>query len=120
MQQAERVPMVPSAAATAADGTVARPRLWSPTFLLVCAVSFCCYVHWCVLGPIMPLWIQAHDGSAALVGVVAFAFSITSFLLRPFIGRTVDTWSARGVLGLSTLVLGLAGLGYFVYHVALL
>jgi MFS family permease len=120
MQQAEHVAVVPSPAASPADRLAARPRLWSPTFLLVCAVSFFCYVHWCLLGPIMPLWIQAHDGSAALVGLVAFAFSITSFLLRPFIGRAVDSWSARGVLGLSTLVLGLAGLGYFVYHVALL
>lgn len=120
MQQAERVAAAPPQAESAVARAAARPRLWSPTFALVCAVSFFCYVHWCVLGPIMPLWIQAHEGSAALVGVVAFAFSITSFVLRPFIGRTVDAWSARGVLGLSTLVLGLAGLGYFVYHVALL
>jgi MFS family permease len=100
--------------------TIDTARLWSPTFVLVCAVSFFCYVHWCILGPIMPLWVQAHDGSASLVGLVAFAFSITSFVLRPLIGRAVDSWSARGVLGLSTLVLGLSGLGYFVYHVVLL
>jgi MFS family permease len=120
MQQAERVAPAPPPSAVAAERATTRPRLWSPTFALVCGVSFFCYVHWCVLGPIMPLWVQAHDGSAALVGTVAFAFSITSFLLRPFIGRTVDAWSARGVLGLSTLVLGLAGFGYFAYHVVLL
>lgn len=120
MQQVERVAARPAPVEQVAAPAAARPRLWSPTFALLCAVSFCCYVHWCVLQPIMPLWIQAHGGSAALVGMVAFAFSITSFLLRLLIGRAVDCWSARGVLGLSTLVLGLAGLGYFVYHVALL
>jgi MFS family permease len=120
MQQAERVAPAPPPADVAAEPATTPPRLWTPTFVLVCGVSFFCYVHWSLLGPIMPLWVQAHGGSAALVGMVAFAFSITSFLLRPFIGRTVDAWSARGVLGLSTLVLGLASLGYFVYHVALL
>jgi MFS family permease len=120
MQQAERVAAPPAKTELPPGGSSAPPRLWSPTFVLVCGVSFFCYVHWSMLGPIMPLWVQAHGGSAALVGLVAFAFSITSFLLRPFIGRTVDAWSARGVLGLSTLVLGLASLGYFAYHVALL
>jgi MFS family permease len=120
MQQAERVAPALPPAAVAPEPAPPPPRLWTPTFLLICGVSFFCYVHWSLLGPIMPLWVQAHGGSAALVGLVAFAFSITSFLLRPFIGRTVDTWSARGVLGLSTLVLGLAAFGYFVYHVALL
>ncbi|HZS03141.1 MAG TPA: MFS transporter [Chloroflexota bacterium] len=120
MQQVERVAAASPTTEPLATRAAPRVRLWSPTFALVCAVSFFSYIHWCVLGPIMPLWVQAHEGSAALVGLVAFSFSITSFILRPLIGRAVDGWSARGVLGLSTLVLGLAGLGYFVYHVALL
>ena len=62
MQQAERVAAAALPGEYAAVAAPARPRLWSPTFALVCAVSFFCYVHWCLLGPIMPLWIQAHEG----------------------------------------------------------
>src|SRR5262249_55913461 len=54
------------------------------------------------------------------VGVVAAAFSAPSVVLRPFMGRLVDSWSARGVLGISALALGLSSLGYLVYHAAVL
>jgi MFS family permease len=54
------------------------------------------------------------------VGVVAAAFSAPSVVLRPFMGRLVDSWSARGVLSISALALGLSSFGYLVYHAAVL
>ena len=60
MQQAERVATVPAPVEPVGAGAPPRCGLWSPTFALVCAVSFFCYVHWCLLGPIMPLWIGAE------------------------------------------------------------
>lgn len=106
----------------ASDGAIAptRPRLLTPTFLLVCAVGFLGYAHMLLLGPILPLYIQAHGGTATFVGVVIASFSATSFVLRPFLGRAVDGWSARGVLGISTLILGFAGATYILYQVVLL
>jgi MFS family permease len=121
MQSAERAALAPEPVAEprAAEPT-ARPRLWTRTFVLLCAVAFFCYVHWSLLGPIIPLYIKEHGGEAALVGAVAFAFSATSFTLRPLIGRLVDSWSARGVAGIGALLLATMSLGYFLYNVALL
>jgi MFS family permease len=99
---------------------ITRPRLLTPTFLLVCTVGFLGYAHMLLLGPILPLYIQAHGGTAIFVGVVVASFSATSFVLRPFLGRAVDGWTARGVLGISTLILGLSSATYLMYQVVIL
>ena len=113
-------PSGPSEAGPPASEVVVRPRLWTRTFVLLCAVSFFCYVHWSLLGPVLPLYIQEHGGSATLVGAVAFAFSVTSFTLRPLLGRLVDTWKIRGVAAIGTLLLTTMSLGYLAYNVVLL
>jgi predicted MFS family arabinose efflux permease len=121
MQSAERTtaPPIPVADPTTPE-VVARPRLWTRTFVLLCAVSFFCYVHWSLLGPVLPLYIQEHGGSAALVGAMSFAFSVTSFTLRPLLGRLVDSWKIRGVAGIGTLLLTVMSLGYLAYNVVLM
>ncbi len=109
-----------SSAATELETAPARPRLLTRPFVLVCAVAFLGYAHMLLLGPILSLYVQAHGGTATFVGIIAAAFSATSFLLRPLLGRAVDGWSARGVLGISTLILGVSSAAYLVYQVALL
>jgi MFS family permease len=41
-------------------------------------------------------------------------------ILRPFLGRLVDTWSARGIVGLGALAMGLVSFGYLFYSSAVL
>jgi MFS family permease len=89
-------------------------------FVLICLVGFVGSAHSTLLTPILPLFIQEQGGSAVLVGVVVAAFSAPSVALRPFMGRLVDTWSARGVLVVSSLGLGVTGFGYLIYHAAVL
>jgi MFS family permease len=96
--------------------SVAPPRLASRAFILVCLSTFLGYAHLGLLTPVLPLFIQEQGGSALLVGLTTAAFSVTSFILRPMIGRLVDTWSARGVMSIGTIALGLSGLGYLVYQ----
>src|SRR5262249_27538341 len=78
------------------------------------------YVHGSLLQPILPIFIQEHGGTATMVGLVAAAFSAPSFALRPFVGRIVDTWSLRGVLAISTFVMGCVGWLYPFSYPALL
>jgi MFS family permease len=52
--------------------------------------------------------------------LVTASFNVTSFLLRPLIGHAADNWSARAVMGLGTVVLGLSSLGYLTYNALLL
>jgi MFS family permease len=105
---------------SASPALTAPPRLLTVSFGLLCAAEVLGYSHMGLLTPAVPLFIQEHGGSAALVGWVQAAFSATSFLLRPLIGHAVDAWSARGVLGLGLLTLGASGLGYLTYHPVLL
>src|SRR5687768_8567108 len=98
----------------------ARPRVWTRAFALLCVAGFLGSASSSLLTPVLPLFIQQQGGTAIFVGVVVAAFSAPSVVLRPFMGRLVDTWSARGVLGLCALAMGLAGFGYLVYHTAVL
>ena len=95
------------------------PRLMTSEFMLLCTATALGYAHHALLTPILPLFIKKHGGTASLVGVVTAAFSVTSFVLRPFIGRAVDNWSSKGMMLLGTLV-GLCSLGYLVYDAVLL
>jgi MFS family permease len=103
---------------TAAESAV--PRLMTREFMLLCAATALGYAHHALLTPILPLFIKKQGGTASLVGLVTAAFSVTSFVFRPFIGRAVDNWSSKGMMLLGTLVLGLCSLGYLVYDAVLL
>lgn len=83
-------------------------------------VGVAAHAHQSLLTPILPLFIESQGGTAGLVGLVSAAFSVASFVVRPIAGRVIDSWGARGVLGLSLLASGLWSLGYLVYHVAVL
>jgi MFS family permease len=110
--------MAQSPAAT--DRTTASPPVLTRSFVLLCTAAFLGNTHWSLLTPTLPLFIQEQGGTATFVGLVAAAFSAPSFLFRPFIGRAVDVWSARGVMGIGTLVLGAAGASYLVYQAVVL
>ncbi len=97
-----------------------RPQLLTRGFVFLCAATFLGYAHIALLTPILPLFIIERGGTASLVGLIIAAFSVTSFLFRPFIGQAVDHWSARGVMIVGTVVLGICSLGYLVYHALLL
>src|SRR5687768_5018956 len=92
------------------------PGLATRAFTLLCASTFLGYAHLGLLTPVLPLFIQEQGGSAVLVGLTTAAFSVTSFILRPMIGRLVDSWSARGVMAVGTFALGLSSLGYLIYQ----
>src|SRR2546423_11361005 len=96
----------PAAADRPAD---AQPQpLLSGTFVRLCLVGFLGYTHMSMLTPVLPLFIQEQGGSATFIGIVVLAFSAPSFLLRPLIGRLVDSWSTRGVLGLGTTAMAIS------------
>jgi MFS family permease len=89
-------------------------------FVLLCAAEILGYAHMSFLTPTLPLFIREQGGSATLLGFVGGAFSATAIVCRPFVGRAVDTWSARGTFGLGLLGLGISGLAYLIYHPVIL
>jgi MFS family permease len=113
---AETIAVSPGAVAAAA----VRPRIATRAFVLLCIAAFLGAAHSSLLTPVLPLFIHERGGSPIFIGVVVAAFSVPSVLLRPFLGRLVDTWSTRGVLGLGALAMGLAGFGYLIYTAVVL
>jgi MFS family permease len=86
-------------------------RLWTRTFVLLCAAQALGFAHNGLLTPALPLYLSGIGSSEFTIGLVLAAFSLTSFLARPFLGRLADAWSVPGVLRLGALLLGCACVG---------
>lgn len=82
--------------------------LFNRSFVLLCLAMFLAYASQWLMTPIIPLYVDHMGGSAFVAGLALLAFSVPSFVARPFLGRLADRWSAVGVLacGLALLAAG--------------
>ncbi len=62
----------------------------------------------------LPLYLKEAGGSTFFAGLIFGAFSVMSFVVRPFIGKLTDTWSISGVLMIGSLILGMSGLTFLI------
>src|SRR5919206_4598188 len=85
--------------------------MWTSTFVLLCGAQALGFAHNGLLTPALPLYLSGLGSSEFTIGLVLAAFSLTSFLARPFLGRLADAWSVPGVLRAGALLLGCACLG---------
>jgi MFS family permease len=90
-----------------------RTQMWTSTFVLLCAAQALGFAQNGLLTPILPLYLSSIGSTELTIGLVLAAFSLTSFLARPFLGSLADAWSVAGVLRVGGLLLGCAcaGLG---------
>ena len=73
-----------------------RPRLVTPTFLLITLSTFAYFIAIGCLIPVLPLFVEGPlGGSSVSVGLAVGAFSLSAVLLRPFIGHVGDTRGRR-------------------------
>lgn len=73
-----------------------RPRLVTPTFLLITLSTFAYFIAIGCLIPTLPLFVEGPlGGSSVSVGLAVGAFSLSAVLLRPFIGHVGDTKGRR-------------------------
>jgi MFS family permease len=80
----------------------------------VCLFAFFGFGLESVIAPVLPLLVVDRGGNAALVGILVATFGLPSIVLRPFLGRWLDTpWRPRIVIG-SAAIESLAPLGYLV------
>ena len=87
-------------------------RLLSRDFALACAGNFTFFGSMHFLLPALPLYVILLGGHESDVGMVMGAFTLTSVLLRPYVGRGVDTWRRKPFLLLGALIFILASLSY--------
>ena len=88
--------------------------------MLLCLTVLLGYAHQSMLTPLVPLYVTDQGGSAFYAGLVLLAFSVPSFLVRPFFGYLADSWTAAGVLAMGLLLLAVGGVIYIVPYLAML
>lgn len=95
-------------------------RFWTAPFVFVCLAQFLGYANNTVLWASLPLYLTSLGHTPTFVGVVISVWSVTSFVVRPWVGELVDRRSARGVNVLGGLTLGIGSFGYLLPGTTLL
>jgi len=80
--------------------------------VLVCLFAFVGFGHENVIAPVLPLVVLERGGDAALVGVLVAAYGIPSIVLRPILGRWLDTPHRPRIVRIGATVVGLTPFGY--------
>src|SRR3954454_19123032 len=81
-------------------------RLWTRSFTLICLSTLLCYGSQYFVTPVLPLYVKEFGASTFVVGLVITAFSVASFVVRPWMGHLTDSWSVVGVMLIGSLILG--------------
>jgi MFS family permease len=88
--------------------------LFSRPFVLLCLAMFLGYSNQWLMTPIIPLYVQDMGGSAFVAGLALLAFSVPSFVIRPYVGRIADQWNAAGVMACGLILLAAGSLLFLV------
>lgn len=90
-----------------------RPRLVTPTFLLVMLSTLAYFTAVGAILPALPLYVEGPlGGNNAAVGVTIGAFGLTAVLLRPFAGRISDRKGRKILMVGGGILAGLSIAGY--------
>lgn len=87
-----------------------QPRLWSLVFVLIIALTFCCFVMGQGLNSGTSVYLSGEGYGASLAGALALAFSIAAAFSRLLIGPIIDNGKCSLVViaGIVVLVIGTA------------
>ncbi len=89
----------------------ANHQLYTPTFFLALILNFTVGLIF-TNNAIYPLYVESQGGSAAQIGLFVSAYAIAAVLSRPLVGMLIDRFGVRLVLIGSSLLMGLAPLGF--------
>lgn len=68
----------------------AQPKLWTPTFVLIVGLTFCCFVVGQGLNAGTSVYIDRLGGAATYAGLLAAVFSVAAAVARIVCGSIVD------------------------------
>ncbi len=89
-------------------------RIWTFNFVAVSVSTFAFFLGSFMIFPALPLYVKAIGGSASEVGLVIGITNAAALLLRPLMGRLVDTRGRRTTLTLGALLTTIAAMAYSV------
>jgi len=90
----------------------ALPGGYSPTFYLAFLSCFLFFASIHLLITPLPLYIEAIGGGPADVGLAGTTFAIMALIIRPYIGRLVDTRGRKITLLIGTAIFTIGPLSY--------
>jgi MFS family permease len=90
----------------------AHGSLRTASLVAVCVLALFGFSHEAVMQPVLPLVILDRGGDAALVGLLVAAYGIPTIVLRPFIGRALDTRSHATIMRAGASLIAVAPLGF--------
>ena len=92
-----------------------RPRLVTPTFLLITLSTFAYFVAIGALLPTLPRYVEGPlGGTGGAVGLAMGAFAVSAVLLRPWTGRLADRRGRRILIVGGALLVAISVAGYVV------
>jgi MFS family permease len=92
-----------------------RPKLVTPTFVLVVASTFAYFLSVGILLPTLPRFVEGPlHGSDLAVGISVGAFSISAVLLRPLAGRAGDRRGRRPLIVGGAAIVTASVIGYHI------
>jgi len=90
-----------------------RPRLVTPTFVVVSLAGLAYFVALGMLVPTLPRFVKDElGGSGTEVGIAAGAMAVTAALMRPWVGRTGDRAGRRRLVVTGASIMAVSLVGY--------
>jgi MFS family permease len=81
---------------------------------IVCLYALFGFGHEAVMAGVLPLVVIERGGDAAIVGLLVAAYGIPTILLRPLVGRVMDTPLRPRAIRAGAAIIALAPLGYLI------
>lgn len=91
-------------------------QLFTRPFVVTCLATFFFYLSFCLILPVMPLYLTSMGGTSLQIGLMTGFFSFMAMVLRPPAGWIIDTRGCRVVLLAGMAIFLLASLRYVIAH----
>ena len=96
-------------------------RLWNLYFIIVFIISLAVRVAMQMQNSVLALYIKELNGEASAAGLAMGAFTLSSLILRPFVGNFIDKHGRKWVLIIGTIMLALTTISFnFITSMSLL
>ncbi|SCM79158.1 Arabinose efflux permease family protein [uncultured Sporomusa sp.] len=86
--------------------------LWSKNFILITTISFFTMVGFQMLLPTLPVYAIKLGGTSASAGLVIGIFTISSVIIRPFVGYALDRYGRKLIIMAGLLLFAICVLSY--------
>ena len=90
------------------------PKTLSRDFVLSFFAQFCFSSVFCILIPTLPIYLSKFQAKESEIGILVGIFSVSSLILRPFIGKALLTIPERLFMVCGTLIYLASSLAYMI------